>query len=55
MFGSSTFQQLNLKFVYKNGGNFTDLKAIHLWLVKIMSLFSGVRHYTQHSDVEAVS
>ena len=55
MFGSSTFQQLNLKFVYKNGGNFTDLIAIHLWLVKIMSLFSGVRHYTQHSDVEAVS
>ena len=55
MFGSSTFQQLSLKFVCKNGGNLTDLIAIYLWLVKIMSLFAGVRHYTQHSDVEAVS
>ena len=55
MFGSSTFQQLSLKFVCKNGGNLMDLIAICLWLVKIMSLFAGVRHYTQHSDVEAVS
>ena len=47
MFGSSTFQQLSLKFVYKNRGNFTELIA--------MSLFAGFRHYTQHSDVEAVS
>ena len=52
MFGSMTFQQLSLKFVCKNGGNLTDLIAIYLWLVKIMSLFDGVRHYTQHSDVE---
>ena len=55
MFGSSTFQRLSLKFVCKNGGNLTDLIAIYLWLVKIMSLFAGVWHYTQHSDVEAVS
>ena len=55
MFGSSTFQQLSLKFVCKNGGNLTDLIAIYLWLVKIMSLFAGVWHYTQHSDVEAAS
>ena len=47
--------QISLKFVCKNGGNLTDLVAIYLWLVKIMSLFAGVRHYTQHSDVEAVS
>ena len=35
--------------------NFTDIIAMYLWLVKIMSLFAGFRHYTQHSDVEAVS
>ena len=55
MFGSSTFQQLSLKFVCKNGGNLTDLIAIYLWVIKITSLFAGIRHYTQHSDVEAVS
>ena len=55
MFGSSTFQQLGLKFVCKNGGNLMDHIAIYLWLVKILSLCAGVRHYTQHSDVEAVS
>ena len=32
-----------------------DHIAIYLWLVKILSLCAGVRHYTQHSDVEAVS
>ena len=55
MFGSSTFQQLGLKFVCKNGGNLMDRIAIYLWLVKILFSFTGVRHYTQHSDVGAVS
>ena len=55
MFGSSTFQQLGLKFVCKNGGNLMDRIAIYLWLVKILFSFTGVRHYAQHSDVEAVS
>ena len=55
MFGSSTFQQLGLKFVCKNGGNLMDRIAIYLWLVKILFSFIGVRHYAQHSDVEAVS
>ena len=32
-----------------------DRIAIYLWLVKIMFSFTGVRHYAQHSDVEAVS
>ena len=55
MFGSSTFQQLGLKFVCKNGGNLMDRIAIYLWLVKILFSLTGVRHYAQHSDVEAVS